>query len=95
MALGTPCVSTEVTGIPEILRDGETGLLAVQGDPESLAHRIERLLDDESLRVRLAERARALVEAEFDIRRNTPRLRALFGAAPVPPLRRPVALEVG
>ncbi len=95
MALGTPCVSTDVTGIPEVIRDGETGLLSVQGDPESLAHRLERLLDDQELRVRIAERARALVEAEFDIHRNTPRIRALFAGALAPLLRRPVTLEVG
>ncbi|HUE76254.1 MAG TPA: glycosyltransferase, partial [Chloroflexota bacterium] len=37
MALGTPCISTDVTGIPEVLRDGETGLLVRQQDPQGLA----------------------------------------------------------
>ncbi len=78
MAVGTPCVSTNVTGIPELVRDGETGLLAEQHDPESLADQLERLLEDERLRLRLARNARRLVEAEFDIHRNTPALRQIF-----------------
>lgn len=78
MALGTPCVATDVTGIPELVRHGETGLLVGQQDPEALAGSLARLLADPDLRVRLAARARALIEAEFDARRNSARLRACF-----------------
>jgi glycosyltransferase involved in cell wall biosynthesis len=81
MALGTPCVSTDVTGIPEVLRDGETGLMVPQRDPAALAVAIERLLADPELRVGLAGRARRLVEAEFDVRRNAALLRETFEAA--------------
>jgi glycosyltransferase involved in cell wall biosynthesis len=81
MALGLPCVSTDVTGIPEVLRDEETGLMVPQHDPAALAAAIERLLVDPALRVRLATQARRLIEAEFDIRRNTVYLRALFQAS--------------
>jgi colanic acid/amylovoran biosynthesis glycosyltransferase len=81
MALGTPCVSTDVTGIPEVLRDGETGLMVPQHDPAALADAIERLLADPELRVGLAGRARRLVEAEFDVRRNAALLRETFEAA--------------
>jgi colanic acid/amylovoran biosynthesis glycosyltransferase len=81
MALGTPCVSTDVTGIPEVLRDGETGLMVPQRDPAALADAIERLLADPELRVGLAGRARRLVEAEFDVRRNAALLRETFEAA--------------
>lgn len=81
MALGTPCVSTDVTGIPEVLRDGETGLMVPQHDPAALADAIERLLADPELRVGLAGRARRLVEAEFDVRRNAALLREMFEAA--------------
>jgi glycosyltransferase involved in cell wall biosynthesis len=83
-ALGTPVVSTDVTGIPEVVRDGETGLQIPQRDPQALAHALERLLLDPALRVRLARGARRLIEAEFDIRRNSARRRALFrGELPV------------
>jgi glycosyltransferase involved in cell wall biosynthesis len=81
MALGTPCVSTDVTGIPEVLHDGKTGLMVPQRDPAALADAIERLLADPELRVGLAGRARRLVEAEFDVHRNAARLREAFQAA--------------
>ena len=78
LALGTPVVTTDVTGIPEVVRDQETGLQVPQRDPVALADALERLLDDPELRVRLARKARSLIEAEFDIRRKTARRRELF-----------------
>ncbi|NUQ64862.1 MAG: glycosyltransferase family 4 protein [Pirellulales bacterium] len=81
MALGTPCISTDVTGIPEVVRHGDTGMIVPQHDPESLADQIERLLDSPDLRTELAERARELIAAEFDIHRNTAQMRKLFGGS--------------
>lgn len=81
MALGTPCVATNVTGIPEVLKDGETGLLVGQKDPEALAMALERLLLDAELAKRVARRARKLIEKEFDIRHNAARLREIFDSA--------------
>jgi glycosyltransferase involved in cell wall biosynthesis len=80
MALGTPCVGTDVTGIPEIIRDGETGICVRQRDPQAMADALERLLSDPALRTQMAERGRALIEAEFDVDRNAALLRALFGS---------------
>src|SRR5262249_52749597 len=65
LALGTPVVTTDVTGIPEVVRDGETGLQVPQRDPEALAAALDRLLTDSDLRVRLAAGGRRLIEAEF------------------------------
>lgn len=81
MALGTPCVATDVTGIPELVRDGASGLIVPQHSPERLAEAIERLLDGTALRLRLAGAARELVEQDFDVRRSAARQRALFAAA--------------
>ena len=81
MALGTPCVSTDVTGIPEVIRDGETGLMVPQRDPATLAAAIGRLLEEPDLRARLADMARPLVEAEFDVNRNAAQLREVFQTA--------------
>ncbi len=78
-ALGTPCVATDVTGIPEVLRDAETGLMVPQRSPAVLADALARLIGDGALRVRLAGAARSLVEREFDIHRNAARIRVLFG----------------
>jgi glycosyltransferase involved in cell wall biosynthesis len=81
LALGTPVVTTDVTGIPEVVRDGQTGLQVPQRDPPALAAALDRLLADPDLRVRLAAGGRRLIEAEFDIRRNTEVRRALFRAS--------------
>ena len=87
MALGTPCVSTDVTGIPEVIRDGKTGLMVPQRDPATLASALERLLANPSLRVELATRARRLIEKEFDIHRNAARIRDTFGAVDRVPIK--------
>ena len=81
MALGTPCVSTDVTGIPEVITDGETGLMVSQNNPAALADAIERLLDHSDLRVHLATNARRLIEDRFDIHRNAAHIRALWAQA--------------
>ncbi|MBE9113266.1 glycosyltransferase family 4 protein [Nodosilinea sp. LEGE 07298] len=82
MALGTPCVATDVTGIPEIIRDGKTGLLVNQHDSEGLATALQRLLSEERLRQDLADRARSLIESEFDIAQNAAALRTHVCPAP-------------
>ena len=82
MALGTPCVSTDVTGIPELLAD-DCGIVVPEHDPPRLATALERLLTDSALRVRLATRARARVTADFDIRCTAARLRTIFREAAV------------
>lgn len=79
MALGTPCIATDVTAIPEVIRDGTTGLLVRQHDVPGLADAITRLLDDGDLRGALAGEARSLIEQDFNIKTNTARLRAIFG----------------
>jgi len=84
MALGTPCVSTDVTGIPEVLRHNATGLMVPQHSPALLAHALAQLLDDAALRVDLAEAARAHIETNFDIHRNAAQIRALYRAASAP-----------
>ena len=84
MALGTPCVATPVTGIPEVVRDGDTGLLVGESDPGQLAAALARLLDDAPLRDRLARSARLVVEREFDVRRQAVALRTLFTGAAGP-----------
>jgi len=81
LALGTPVVSTDVTGIPEIVRHMETGLQVPQRDSRALAEALDHVLGDPDMRVRLALAARRLIETDFDIRRNTARRRAIFRAA--------------
>lgn len=66
MAIGTPVVSTRVSGIPELIEDGSEGLLADPYDVPALAAALERLLEDDELRAHLAEAGRRKIEAEFD-----------------------------
>ncbi len=66
MALGTPCVATPVTGIPEVISHGVTGLLVPERDPAALACALAEVLDDADLGASLAKSARDLVEEEFD-----------------------------
>ncbi len=57
LAVGTPVVATTVGGVPEVVRDGENGLLVPAGDPDALAAAIRRITGDHELRARLAQAA--------------------------------------
>lgn len=81
MALGTPVISTQVAGIPELVQDGVTGLCVPPNDPEALANAIERLLDDPELCKTLSLNSRALIESEYDEDKNVAVLQQLFSAA--------------
>jgi colanic acid/amylovoran biosynthesis glycosyltransferase len=65
LASGLCAVSTRLSGIPELIRDGETGTLAEPGDPASLASALERAVRDAG--EQRARAGRELVEREFDI----------------------------
>jgi glycosyltransferase involved in cell wall biosynthesis len=80
MALGVPVVSTYVSGIPELVRHEETGLLVAAEDPPALAAALARLLQDPALAQRLAKRAREVVEQEFNIHLSAARLQELFAS---------------
>jgi len=69
MSAGRPVVATRVGGVPELVVDGETGLLVPAGDPSSLAAAIERLLEDPALRERLGAAGRARIAERFDLDR--------------------------
>jgi colanic acid/amylovoran biosynthesis glycosyltransferase len=80
MASRLPVVSTAVSGIPEVIHDGETGLLVPQRDPAAIADAVQRLAADPAMAAAIAERANALVRAEFDPERNVGRLLEQFEA---------------
>jgi len=67
IACGTPCVSFRVGGVPEVVREGETGLLAEPEDAEDLARCIHRLLADEGARRRMSARCREVAEREYGL----------------------------
>jgi glycosyltransferase involved in cell wall biosynthesis len=67
MAMRLPVVATAVGGSPELVREGHNGFLVPPGAPAALARRILDLLRDASLRRRMGERGRRIVEREFSL----------------------------
>jgi glycosyltransferase involved in cell wall biosynthesis len=61
-AFGLPVVSTDVGGIPCLLRDGEEALLVPEGDAEAMAGAVRRLLDEPGLAGRLSSAGREVAE---------------------------------
>jgi colanic acid/amylovoran biosynthesis glycosyltransferase len=78
MAAGVPVVSTRVSGIPELVREGVTGLLVAPGDAAGLRDAIERTIADPRAAEARAVEGRRVVEQEFDIESVTSRLIRLF-----------------
>jgi len=87
LATGRPVVSCAVSGVPELVRDGETGLLVPPDDPAALADAIARLAGDAGLRARLGAHGRALVERQHDQDRNARRMVELLTDAATAPAR--------
>jgi len=81
MAAGVPCISTPVNGIPEIIDQGQTGLIVPENDPASLAAAIDQLLGDPGSRRMMGVAGRRKAERKFDLRSSTARLRKLFESA--------------
>ncbi|HEY4373047.1 MAG TPA: glycosyltransferase family 4 protein [Burkholderiales bacterium] len=67
MALGTPVIATRVGGVPELVQDGETGLLVEAGDTTALAAALLRILSEPGLAARLGGQGRERVRREFAI----------------------------
>jgi glycosyltransferase involved in cell wall biosynthesis len=78
MAAGRPVVATRVGGNPEVVVDGESGLLVPPQDPEALAAAVLRLLREPGLAQRLGAAARRRVEAEFTLERMVRRMEDLY-----------------
>ncbi|RIL12372.1 colanic acid biosynthesis glycosyltransferase WcaL [bacterium] len=81
MASGVAVVASDLSGIPELVVDGETGLLAPPRDAGALADALARLAGDAAFRRRLARAGRERVLTEYDVGRNAARLAARFAAA--------------
>jgi colanic acid/amylovoran biosynthesis glycosyltransferase len=74
MACEVPVVSTRISGIPELVEDGQTGLLVPPQDPAALADALERLARDPELGRRLGRAGRAKVLREFELTDNATKL---------------------
>lgn len=88
MAMKLPVVSTNISGIPEIVQSGVNGILVPPKDATALADAMARVLGDTGLQRRLGEQARATILNVFDSRRNTLDLAELFWQRVGEPARR-------
>lgn len=79
MAVGCPVLSAPVSGVPELIQDGVTGLLVETANPRALANAIQRLLEDSTLRSDLSRAARRKIEVEFDAASEASKLLKLMG----------------
>ena len=81
---GLPCISTRFSGIPELIEDGVTGLLAEPGDVQALGTAIVRLLSDDAFAAGLARAGQARIRARFSLDPGIEVIRALFELEPRP-----------
>ncbi len=70
MATSLPIVATEVGGIPELVKNGDNGLLVAPGDPVALAHAIQYLVDHPDVAKRMGEHGRDRMELQFTLERK-------------------------
>jgi glycosyltransferase involved in cell wall biosynthesis len=70
MAASLPIIATNVGGIPELVKDGDNGLLVLPADPVALAHAIQKLTDQPEEARRMGRRGRERMEEQFTLERK-------------------------
>ena len=78
MLSGVPVTSTELSGIPELVRNKETGLLVQPDNVKELADAISCMIDDTELRDKMSINAISQVKKEFSLKGNAEKLNAMF-----------------
>jgi len=78
MAYAKPIVASRIGGIPELVRDGETGFLFEPKNTSELSRQISTLLSDAALRTKFGKAARRVVEAEYSLSRHGAALQSLY-----------------
>jgi glycosyltransferase involved in cell wall biosynthesis len=78
MAAGRPVVATAVGGVPDVVRDGESGLLVPSQDADALANAITDLLRDEQQRERLGRAGRSAAYPRYDVQRLLEDVAAMY-----------------
>jgi len=80
MASGLPVISTQLSGIPELVDDGRTGILVAPGDVEALALALQKLYENPALRLSMGQAGREKVLQEFNMKINVAALAHLFAS---------------
>ena len=81
MACGLPVVASRISGIPELVRDGETGLLCEPGNADDIAVALERIIADPDFRRTAGQAGRARVVEDFHLAHNSRELAELLRAS--------------
>ncbi len=74
MSMEIPCITTAITGIPELIHNGEDGLLVPASDTEGLTLAIGQLAKDPALRQKLGKAGRSRILSDYDLHKNTQHL---------------------
>ncbi len=78
MAMEIPCITTHITGIPELITSGKDGILVAASDIEALAKAIALLMDNPDLRLQIGKSGRQRILEYYELQRNTERLADIF-----------------
>jgi glycosyltransferase involved in cell wall biosynthesis len=78
LSCATPVVATYTGGIPEVVKDGENGILVHVNDHLELAKAIQRLLDNKDERLSMGQAGRRYVVENFSLEHNTKRLSDIY-----------------
>ena len=78
MSLGLPVVASHIGGIPELVRDGNTGFLVTPGDSNALAERILTLAENENLRRGMGLRGQLVVQMRHQLHQTASQYAAIF-----------------
>lgn len=79
MAMGVPVIATRIGGNPELIQDGENGLLFDNNDIQTLTEHIKKLIREPELRKQLAERAKKTALVDFSIENTISHHEQFFG----------------
>ncbi len=78
LAVETPVIATDLEGMPELIADGETGLLVPPRNPEAMAQAILRVLENPARAQAMARAGRKRVESSFSLEAKLDRTEALY-----------------
>lgn len=78
MACEVPVIATRVGGLPEVVRDGETGYLVLLGDTTAMAAHAHRILSDAEFKAEMGRRARAWAISQFATEKIIPQYEAMY-----------------
>ncbi len=87
LASGCPCISTKVSGVPEIIENEASGLLVAPADDTALSNAMARVLQSPKLHQDLASGGRRRAEQRFDVRQNVGRMKGWFADVLAAPAR--------